>query len=78
MNFNLLLASKFSTPIETLGLHTFRFRASASILWFKCSKLVFGGMIPFSRTKMVLMSPAILLAPSRWPMLDFTAPLYRT
>jgi hypothetical protein len=55
---------------------TFRFKASASIFGFKRSKFVFGGIIPFSRTRIVLMRPAIPLAPSRCPMFDFTAPLY--
>ena len=54
---------------------TFIFRAEVSISGFVFSKLAFGGMIPFSRTKIVLMIEATPLPASRWPMLDFNAPL---
>lgn len=36
-----------------------------------------GGMTPFSKTKMLLIIPAIPAAPSRWPMFALTAPLNR-
>jgi hypothetical protein len=48
---------------------------AASILGFNFSKFEFGGMIPFSRTRIVLIKPARPAPPSRWPMLDFNAPL---
>ena len=51
---------------------TWMFRCSASILGFKRLKLVLEGIIPFSKT---MMKPAIPLAPPRWPIFDFTAPL---
>lgn len=57
------------------GGHTFIFRNSASILGFTFSKLVFGGIVPFSRTRTALITPARPLAPSRWPMLDLRVPL---
>lgn len=55
--------------------HTVILSRSASILGFKFWKFAFGGMTPASSTNSVLMIPAIPLVPSRWPMLDFTAPL---
>ena len=48
---------------------------SVSILGFWTSKLVFGGISPFSRTIIALMIPATPLVPSRWPIFDFAAPL---
>lgn len=47
-----------------------------SILGFTFSKLVLGGIMPFSSTSTALRRPARPLAPSRWPMLDLRAPLY--
>ena len=49
---------------------------SLSILGFGTSKLVFGGISPFSSTIIALMIPATPLVPSRWPMFDFAAPLH--
>ena len=49
---------------------------SLSILGFGTSKLVFGGISPFSSTMIALMIPATPLVPSRWPMFDFAAPLH--
>ena len=54
---------------------TFMFRNSASILGSSRSKVAFGGIIPFSRTMVVLIRPAKLVPPSRWPVFDFRAPL---
>ena len=54
---------------------TFRFRKSASIFGFRHSKLAFGGMSAFSSTIIVLIKPAMPLAPSRCPIFDLTAPL---
>lgn len=48
---------------------------AASILGFNFLKFEFGGMTPFSRTRIVLIKPAKPAPPSRWPMLDFKAPL---
>lgn len=39
------------------------------------SNQMFGGITPFSSTRMVLIKEAIPLAPSKWPMFDFTAPM---
>jgi len=54
---------------------TFNLRNSVSIFGLIFSKLVLGGMTPFSNTRTALMTPARPLAPSRWPMLDLRAPL---
>ena len=51
------------------------FKNAVSILGLTRSKFVFGGMIPRSRIKIVLIKPATPLAPSRWPIFAFTAPL---
>lgn len=48
---------------------------SASILGLVQTKLVLGGITALSRAKIVFITPAIPLAPSRCPMLLFTAPL---
>lgn len=54
---------------------TLSLRYSKSIFGFNFSKFAFGGIMPFSRTRMVLIRAATPLAPSRWPMLDLTEPL---
>lgn len=54
---------------------TLIFKNAVSILGLTRSKFVFGGMIPRSRIKIVLIKPATPLAPSRWPIFVFTAPL---
>ncbi len=57
-------------PIRTLIL-----KNSASISGFNLSKLALGGMTPASKIIIVLIILATPLAPSRWPIFDFTAPL---
>ena len=48
---------------------------SASIRGLRCCNLAIFGIIPFSKTKIVLIKPAIPEAPSRCPILAFNAPL---
>jgi hypothetical protein len=43
----------------------------------RLTKFAFGGITPFSSTSTVLIKAAMPLAPSRWPMLLFSAPLLK-
>lgn len=55
--------------------HTSIPQSFASISGFIVSKRAVGGTIPLSSAIMDLTIPAAPLAPSRWPMFDFTDPL---
>ena len=51
------------------------FRNSSSIFGLPFSKFALPGIRSFSRTRTALITPAIPLAPSRFPMLDFNTSL---
>ena len=44
---------------------------------FKSSKLVLGGMIPRSKTRIAFITDEIPLAPSVWPIFDLIEPLHK-
>ena len=71
-----LVATSKNLLLQSAAGFTLIRNRSVSILGFWTSKLVFGGIRPFSSTMIALMIPATPLVPSRWPIFDFAAPLH--
>lgn len=69
------VVSLAATRHEQRWKHTFICRNSSSIRWFSFSRPAFGGIIPFSKARTTLITPATPLAPSKCPTEDFTDPL---
>lgn len=52
-----------------------QYENSVSMAGLIFSKRAFGGITPFSRAMIALMTPASPLVPSKWPILDLIEPL---
>ena len=77
-NPNELIEARLSPPDgQTAGwTGNFRPHSSTGIFGFGFSNQIFGGTMPFSRTRIAFSNPATPAAPSRCPILLFTAPTY--